>query len=180
MRSSDQPAGSTKKPPCRWKSAGARIAAAILAFHLCSPGNAEAGSGPFDGLDGVWSGTGTISVADGTKERLRCRVQYLVQRDGTNLQQALRCSSDSYQFQVNAYVNADKGMLSGNWTEVTRNVSGRITGHADKGRIQVSVAMGGAFSAKMSMTTSGKRQSVTIQPKGTDVTQVSVTLTKGK
>jgi hypothetical protein len=152
----------------------------MLAFLICLLDGVDAASGPFEGLDGVWSGTGTITLANGTKERLRCRVQYLVQREGTNLQQALRCSSDSYQFQVNAYVNSNKGTLSGNWTEVTRNVSGRITGRADKGRIQVSVAMGGDFSAKMSMSTTGKRQSVNIQPKGTDVTQISITLTKAK
>ncbi len=180
MQSSRRFAVSWEKSPRRWKSAGAAIAAALFAFHLCSPSGADAASGPFVGLDGSWSGTGTISLANGTKERLRCRVQYVVMRDGNNLQQALRCSSDSYQFQVNAYVNADNGALSGNWMEVTRNVSGRITGRADKGRIQVSVAAGGSFSAKMSMTTTGNRQSVVIQPKGTDVTLVSVTLSKAR
>ena len=176
MRSSYDP----QKPLCPRKRVGARIMASLVAFQLCLASGAEAASGPFVGLDGSWSGTGTISLKNGTKERLRCRVQYVVMRDGNNLQQALRCSSDSYQFQVNAYVDADKGALSGNWTEVSRNVTGRITGRADKSRIQVSVAAGGGFSAKMSMTTTGNRQSVTIQPKGTDVTLVSVTLNKAK
>ncbi len=133
---------------------------------------------PFAALAGSWSGNGTITTSDGTKERLHCDVQYLVTANGNNLQQTLRCASDSYQFHVNAYVASAGGVLTGNWTETTRNVSGRIAGQATNGRIEVDVAEGGAFSAKMVMLTRGNRQSVTIEPKGTDIKLVSVTLNK--
>src|SRR5256885_12689 len=78
------------------------------------PVAAAAASGPFAALAGIWAGGGTISLQNGTKERLRCRVQYVVTQEGNNLQQALSCSSDSYKFQVNAYVNVKGGSLSGN------------------------------------------------------------------
>jgi hypothetical protein len=142
------------------------------------PTVAAATSGPFAALAGVWTGAGTISLQNGTKERLRCRVQYVVTQEGTNLQQALACSSDSYKFQVNAYVKIKDGSLSGNWTEVTKNVTGSISGKADGSGIFVSVHAGSAFSAKMTMVTSGNSQSVNIKPNGNDITDVSVKVSR--
>ena len=56
--------------------------------------------GPFQSLAGTWSGTGTISMKDGGHERIRCRGTYAVQSAGNNLQQELRCASDSYKFEM--------------------------------------------------------------------------------
>jgi hypothetical protein len=157
--------------------------AAAAAVLLGGLGLAAANTNPdpFGGFDGLWSGSGTISLTDGTKERIRCRNQYLVTRDGSNLQQALRCSSDRYEFHVNTYVDADEaGALSGSWTEMTRNITGRINGRVDGNRVTVSVGAGGAFSATMTIVTTGDRQSVRIEPKGMDVTLVSVQLRKSK
>jgi hypothetical protein len=154
------------------------FAAAASIVSLAVPSPAAADTGSFTPLEGVWTGGGTISLENGTKERLRCRVQYVVTNGGTNLQQALNCSSDSYKFQVNAYVNDKGGSLSGSWTEVTRNASGSISGKADGSRIFINVAAGGAFSARMNLTTTGGSQSVEIKPKGADVTDVSVKLSK--
>jgi hypothetical protein len=143
--------------------------------------SADANEGPFAAFDGMWSGNGTISLADGTKERIRCRNQYLVTKQATNLQQALRCSSDRYDFHVNTYVDADEaGVLSGSWTEMTRNITGRINGKVDGNRVTVSVGAGGAFSATMSIVTAGNRQSVRIEPTGLDVTLVAVQLNRAK
>ena len=172
---------SGEPPAPGWQHAGFAAAAFLAAFTASLSSFAEGNNGPFANLDGIWSGSGTISLADGTKERMRCRNQYLVREGGTNLQQALRCASDSYEFHVNTYVDAhDDGALSGNWTEMTRNVSGRVTGKVAANKIQVSVGNLGGFSATMSIATTGNRQAVKIEPKGTDVTLVSVTLTKAK
>jgi hypothetical protein len=151
--------------------------AAIMAVAIAQADEAQ----PFAGFDGAWSGDGTIALADGTKERIRCKNQYVVGEGGSNLQQALRCASDSYEFQVNTYVDADKsGALSGNWTEVTRNVSGPVTGSVNAGRVAVSVGSGSSFSATMSIVTSGRRQEVKIEPNGTDVTLVAISLDKAR
>jgi hypothetical protein len=154
----------------------AGVSVASLPAFVPFPAQAEAG--PFATLSGVWTGGGTVSLENGTKERLRCRVQYVTTNEGNNLQQSLNCDSASYHFHVNAYVNYKGGSLSGNWTETTRNASGSISGKASGGKIFVSVAAGSAFSAKMTMITSGNSQSVNIKPKGTDVTDVSVTVSK--
>ena len=156
----------------------AGVSVASLPAFLPVP--AAAAPGPFAALSGVWTGGGTVSLENGTKERLRCRVQYVNTNEGNNLQQSLNCDSASYHFHVNAYVNYNGGSLSGNWTETTRNASGTVSGKASGGKIFVSVSAGGAFSAKMTMVTSGSSQSVNIKPKGTDVTDVSVTVSKSR
>ncbi len=157
----------------------AAVIAAIATISATAPSAAD--SQPFAGFDGAWSGDGTISLADGSKERIRCRNQYVVGEGGSSLQQALRCASDSYQFQVNTYVDADSsGALSGNWTEVTRNVSGPVTGRIEAGRVAVSVGSVSTFSATMSIVTNGGRQEVKIEPKGTDVTLVAISLDKAR
>ena len=76
--------------------------AAVLAVPLlASPGYAQ--SGPFSGMAGSWSGSGTITTSAGS-ERLRCRVRYVVTSGGATLQQDLRCASDSYRFDVRSDV----------------------------------------------------------------------------
>jgi hypothetical protein len=153
-------------------------AASIVSLPALAPVAAAADPGPFAALAGVWTGGGTISLENGTKERLRCRAQYVVTNDGSNLQQALNCSSDTYKFQVNAFVNVKGGSLSGNWTEMTRNVTGTISGRASGSQISIGVAAGSAFSAHMTLVTSGGGQSVDIRVKGSDITEVSVSLSK--
>ena len=40
-------------------------------------------SGPFAGMAGNWSGGGTVTLDDGSSERLRCRATYAVGAGGT-------------------------------------------------------------------------------------------------
>jgi len=154
----------------------------IYAFTAFTQATA-AGVGPFAALEGVWTGNGIISHQNGKQESLRCRAQYVITNDGTNLQQALRCSTDSDAFQVNSYLNLKGGSLSGNWMEVTRNVKGRLSGKADASKLLITVAAGSAFSAKMTMITIGSSQSVDIKPvvvklKHIDITDLSVKLSR--
>ena len=163
----------------RSAQAGAFAAAVSLAsLFAFAPAPAAAEAGPFAALGGLWTGGGTISLENGTKERLRCRAQYVITNEGNNLQQSLNCDSVTYHFHVNAYVNYKGGALSGNWTETTRNATGSISGKASGGKIFVNVAAGKAFSAKMNMVTTGNSQSVNIKPTGTDVTDITVSVSK--
>ena len=45
-----------------------------------SAGHAQ--SGPFAGFDGAWSGNGTVTLSDGTTERIRCKADYKVNGTG--------------------------------------------------------------------------------------------------
>lgn len=155
------------------------FAGAILLFS--AQGYAEPGSpgSPFLGLSGHWSGSGTITMTDGSAERIRCRVSYSVNASGTAVQQVLRCASDSYRLEVSSNVISTGGSLSGSWSEATRGISGSISGRASASDIMANVS-GGSFVARLDIRTRGERQSVSLRPQGdTDVAGVSITLRKG-
>ncbi len=126
---------------------------------------AHAQSAPFAGMAGVWSGNGTISLEDGSKERIRCKATYAVSHDGTGLNQSLLCASDSYKFELKSDVIAKGNALSGNWAETTRGVSGSLEGNAGGGKFNVNVSAP-TFNARLTMTTAGNKQSVAISSDG--------------
>jgi hypothetical protein len=154
------------------------IASAILL--ISAQAQAEPGSErPFLGLSGHWSGAGTVTMANGATERIRCKAAYAVNAPGKAVEQTLRCTSDSYRFEISSNVISEGGSLSGSWAEATRGVAGNISGRASGAEILVNVA-GAGFTAHLELRTQGDRQSVTIRPQGgTDVTAVSIALRKG-
>ena len=119
-------------------------------------------SGPFAGMAGNWSGGGGVPLDDGSSERLRCRATYAVGAGGTGLNLSLVCASDSYKFDLRADVISDRGMLSGSWSEASRGVTGTLEGRGANGNFQV-LANAAGFSANLSLTTRGNRQSVAIR-----------------
>jgi len=119
-------------------------------------------SGPFTGMEGRWSGGGSVTLDDGSTERIRCRATYAVGANGNGLNQTLLCASDSYRFELHSNVLADRGAISGTWSEVSRNVSGSLQGRVDGSTFQV-IAMAPGFTANIALTTRGNRQSVVIR-----------------
>jgi hypothetical protein len=119
-------------------------------------------SGPFAGLAGVWSGGGTVTLDDGSTERIRCRATYAVGAGGSGLNQSLTCASDSYRFNLSSNVVAQGGALSGTWSESSRGINGNLEGRGASGNFQVVVSAPG-FTANLSLTTRGNRQSVVIR-----------------
>jgi hypothetical protein len=154
----------------------AAVAAAIsILAAICQLSPAAAGSGPFADLQGSWSGDGTISVSNGTNERMRCRATYGVLDDGGSVRLSLRCASDSYNFNLVGSVRYDGGAISGSWTETTRNASGTISGRARGGQISAA-AEGPSFAANLLLVTRGNRQSVSIRASGADIAGVDIAL----
>jgi len=155
----------------------ALFASAILL--ISAQARAEPGSaGPFLGLSGHWSGAGTVTLVNGSTERLRCKAAYTVNPAGKALQQTLRCASDSYTLEISSNVISEGGSLSGSWAEVTRGVSGNISGRASGAEIVANVAAAG-FAARLDIRIQGDKQSVTIRPQGdTEVSAVSISLRK--
>ncbi|MFO1123978.1 MAG: hypothetical protein U1E25_00905 [Methylocystis sp.] len=140
---------------------------------------AATGGGPFAGMSGHWSGVGSITMANGATERIRCRATYAVHPAGTALNQSLRCASDSYRLEISANVLSQGGAISGSWSESTHGVSGSISGRATGADIQAHVS-GAGFAANIGIRTHGNSQTVGIRPQaGTDVSAVSITLRKG-
>ena len=149
------------------------LALCLLAFT----GPVLAEPGPFAGLSGNWSGSGTISMADGSTERVRCRASYRVERSEANLQQSLRCASDSYRFELTSNVTSEGGRISGTWSEASRGINGNLQGKSSGGRFAVAVDAPG-FSANLTLTTQGNRQSVTMVSQG-EIRNVSISLARG-
>jgi hypothetical protein len=135
------------------------------AFAALVLGTASANAGPFSGLAGSWSGSGHISLADGSRERIRCRAHYSVGADGNMLQQSLRCASDSYNFELRSDVESHGGRITGNWNESTRQIGGTLSGRARHGHIEVSVRNPN-FSARLTLISHGRHQSVIIRSSG--------------
>ena len=136
------------------------LVAFALGLSLC--GAAYAASTPFIRLEGAWSGGGTIQMQDGSSERLRCRANYDVLEAGSNLQLRIRCASESYNFNLQSSANYTRGRVTGVWSESTLNAGGTLSGRAEDGHISV-LADGRTFSATLTLTTRGNRQSVAIR-----------------
>jgi len=164
------------KPLCLSLSAAALTAGLLVAALAPLPAQAQS-AGPFTGLDGAWSGTGTILVADGGSERIRCKANYTVASQGNQLQQALRCASDSYRFDLNSDVINRGGALTGTWSEVSRNINGGIEGKASNGQFSALVTANG-FAASLSMVARGNRQTIAISSENTQLKGVQITLAR--
>jgi hypothetical protein len=136
------------------------MAAAVLLFTASFSGSGHAQSSPFAGMAGRWAGGGTVSLDDGSTERIRCRATYAV--GGPEMQLNLLCASDSYKFDLQGDVVDQGGAISGTWSESSRGVTGTLRGQGGGGRFEV-VASAAGFNARISLTTRGNRQSVVIQ-----------------
>lgn len=147
--------------------------AGVLLFSISA---SHAQSGPFTSFNGAWSGTGSVSMSDGSTERIRCKANYKVNGNGQGLKQTLRCASDSYRFDLDSDVVAQGGAVTGNWSEQSRNINGNLQGRASDGRIEVFVEAAG-FAANLTVTTHGNKQSVSINSKG-EIRGVNITLVR--
>jgi hypothetical protein len=152
----------------------AALAATLLAAAPRNAGSAEAR--PFSALFGSWSGEGKIMRAEGPTERIRCRAVY-EPAGGAQISLRLNCNSESYKFDLSSNVMYEGGRISGSWSEASRGVGGNIAGRSNPNGSQVqALAQSAAFSANISLTTRGARQSVQIVSPGSDVREVTIVL----
>jgi hypothetical protein len=139
-----------------------RLTFAAVAFFVIAgaASTCHAQSHTFAGMAGTWSGPGTVTLDDGSSERIRCRATYKV--NGASMEMALTCASDAYRFNLQAAVVAAGGEVSGTWSETTRNVGGNIQGRGGNGSFQV-VAEAAGFNASISLKTTGNKQAIAMK-----------------
>jgi hypothetical protein len=156
--------GNKAKPTAGTFAIVRRFIFALLTLLVAtvSGSTSYAQSGPFAGMAGRWSGGGTVTLDDGSTERIRCRASYAVGAGGNGLNLSLICASDSYKFDLRGNVVAERGALSGDWSESSRGINGTLEGRGANGNFQV-VASAAGFTANVSLTTRGNRQSVAIR-----------------
>ncbi|WP_247779254.1 hypothetical protein [Bradyrhizobium sp. 170] len=162
------------------KMSGSSITQKALLFTLlCLPLGAAVAApvSPFVAMAGTWSGGGMLNTTDGQQEQLRCRATYDVAGSGEQLRLNLRCASASYNFDLASEVEYRGGAIRGSWSEASRNASGTLSGRASGDHVEAA-ARGDSFSANLSLTTRGGRQTVSIQPQGTNITSVSLALSR--
>jgi hypothetical protein len=152
------------------------VSAVFALALLSSPIHAQSG-GTFAGLAGNWSGTGTILVADGNSERIRCRATYNVGPGGSTLQQSLRCASDSYKFELTTDIKSSGSNVTGYWTETTRNLNGTLEGTGGNGEFNVLVSANG-FAAELNLKVSGGKQTIVMNSKNTDLRGLNISLSR--
>jgi hypothetical protein len=133
------------------------MAAAVLFAALLTASPSHAQSGPFAGLAGTWSGGGSVTLDDGSKERIRCRATYAPA--GATMAMTLTCASDAYKFALSANVEDRGGAITGSWSEASRNISGSLEGRGGGGSFEV-VASTAGFNANISLRTTGNKQSI--------------------
>ena len=149
---------------------------ALAAVLTLAATASQAQSGPFTGFDGSWNGNGTVSLANGTSEQIRCRATYKVD-GGTALKQTLRCASDSYRFELSSDVVSKGTQVTGNWSEASRRIFGNLQGSVDAGQIDVFVEAAG-FAANLTLTTRGNKHLVSITSKG-EIRDVTINMVRG-
>jgi hypothetical protein len=115
-------------------------------------------------------------MSNGNSEQLKCVATYFVAAGGLSLQQNLRCASTSYKIDASANLQVNNGQVSGEWHEKIHSadgsVAGRITGHG------FHLSIHGQISAAMSVRTSACKQTVSIRPSGSDISEISLHLGK--
>ncbi len=151
----------------------------LAAIAGYAPGFAAAAvAGPFSGMSGSWSGAGVITLSSGSRERIRCRATYEVAEAGNTLALVIRCASDSYKFELRGNAIHDRGGIRGTWSEATRNAAGQIVGKVSGNQIHARTE-GQTFAALLSMNTQGNRQSISIRSPGSEMSDVTISLSRG-
>jgi len=117
-------------------------------------------SGPYAGMAGKWAGGGTVTLDDGSNERIRCRAIYDVA--GAKMDMSLTCASDAYKFNLTASVADQGGAIAGQWSETSRGITGSLSGRGGGGNFQVTAVTAG-FNANIALKTTGNKQSVNIR-----------------
>jgi hypothetical protein len=140
-----------------------RLTSAAVAFFMVSlaaPASYAQSGGPYAGMAGSWHGGGTVTLDDGSNERIRCRASYQVA--GPKMDMSLTCASDAYKFNLTASVVDQGGAIVGSWSETSRGITGSLSGRGGGGNFQVTAVTAG-FNANISLRTAGNKQSVSIR-----------------
>jgi hypothetical protein len=140
-------------------------------------GSWTASAEPVGDLAGFWSGNGSVTLASGNTERVKCQVFYKTAESNTLLKQTMRCASADYTINATADLQVKGGQVTGSWEEKTYAAKGDVTGRLT-GESLALMIRGANFTAAMNVALSACKQSINITPKGLDVTKVIIGLAK--
>ena len=150
----------------------AALALSLFAFPAAKPALSD--PGPFNTLLGSWGGSGEYSLADGTRERIKCNAYYT--GGGTQLGMAIRCSGGSNKIEIRSKLNSSGGRITGHWEERTFNAQGDASGTATGDRITLQIT--GAVSGSMSVAYTASSQTVSIATQNIALRSVNISLNR--
>jgi hypothetical protein len=143
----------------------------VAAFAPAAPADS------LEGLGGYWTGTGSVSLTNGKKERVKCSVVYKVTDNAKQIRQTLRCASQDYSINALAELTLKGAQVTGSWEEKTYSATGQVTGRYTGNAFLLSI-QGGNFTAAMNVDLSDCKQSISISPQGLEVNSISLGLAK--
>jgi hypothetical protein len=146
----------------------------LMTILAAAPARAEQG---FDNVAGSWSGGGMMKPSDGPRERVRCKVDYIVKNAGQSVKMDVRCASDAYKMDLNANIDQNGTELSGNWFESQYRQGGKVSGQNANGVIEARVE-GQTITALLTVNTKGNRQTFVMDSPGAWVSHVSIDLVR--
>jgi hypothetical protein len=141
------------------------------------PASAEEPS-PFSKVAGRWLGEGRLGIREGATEQVKCRVTYILQEQGAQVRQTIRCATDSGMVEVQSTVTHASGALTGTWKELSRNWSGELAGSITANGFKVAVK-GSELNANMDIVVKDVRQIIEIQFIDSSLIGLTLVLTKG-
>ena len=148
--------------------------ALLLTIHASAPAYAEQS---FDNVAGSWSGGGSMKPKDGPRERVRCKVDYVVKNTGQSVKMSVRCASDAYKMDLSANIDQNGTALSGNWFESQYRQGGSVSGQNVNGVIEAKVESA-TIIALLTVRTKGNRQTFVMESPGAWISQVSIDLVR--
>jgi hypothetical protein len=154
----------------------AMIRPIALAASLTA-GAATLSAAPIEDISGYWSGSGSVIMSNGKTESVKCAVTYKVSEGGGQVRQSMRCASADYSINALAELQIKGSHVSGSWEEKTYSATGQVTGRYTGDTFVLSIE-GANFTAAMNVSLSDCKQSISIAPKGLDVSKISIGLGK--
>jgi hypothetical protein len=133
---------------------------------------------PFVKLSGRWLGEGRFGTKDGKTENVKCRVTYVVSDQGQQVRQTIRCATEGTSVEVQSFVSHASGTLKGTWKELSRDMSGELSGSVTPTGFKVAIK-GSELNANMDIIVKDNKQIIEIQFISSSLVGLTLILTKG-
>lgn len=149
------------------------IMAASLAVCVLLAGHQPASAaGAFSKFIGTWTGSGTVRLENGKREKIRCNGYYTERKGGNGLGVAIRCASASNKIEMRAGLSQAGGRVVGSWEERTFNAGGSVTGSSSPNSVRLSIS--GSITGTLTMNVNGNSQSVSLAGGGVGGVTISM------
>jgi hypothetical protein len=157
------------------------LVALSQAVHAQSTAPASASAqeaSPFEKVAGRWLGEGRFGTRDGKTENVKCRVTYFVSDQARQARQTIRCATEGTSVEVQSTVTHEAGALRGSWKELSRDMSGELSGSVTANGFKVSIR-GSELNANMDIIVKESKQIIEIQFMNSALLGLTLLLTKG-